>query len=70
MKGIIEKIHRLALTHDKPDLKLVKKHNIKLGLRNKDGSGVVVGMTSKGVVIGYEKIPKNKGFRIKPIEQS
>lgn len=42
-------------SHDKPDPELVEKHNIKLGLRNADGTGVVVGITSKGTVLGYKK---------------
>lgn len=56
MNGIFERIAQLALTYDKPDSELVRSKNVKLGLRNADGTGVVVGITSKGQVIGYEKI--------------
>jgi citrate synthase len=58
MESILEKIEKLEQEHDKPDPALLAKHNIKLGLRNSDGSGVVVGLTSKGTVIGYKKLPK------------
>jgi len=35
---------------------LFEKHDVKRGLRNSDGSGVLVGLTNIGMVIGYEKI--------------
>jgi len=47
MDTILTKIQELALLHDKIDSKIVKEKNIKLGLRNEDGSGVFVGITSK-----------------------
>lgn len=56
MERILTKIEKLALEHDKLTPKLVKEKKIKLGLRNDDGTGVFVGITSKGQVIGYEKI--------------
>ena len=56
MEKVLRKVEELALLHDKIDPKLVRERNIKLGLRNEDGSGVFVGITSKGQVIGYEKI--------------
>ncbi|GAB4485228.1 MAG: citrate/2-methylcitrate synthase [Thermodesulfovibrionales bacterium] len=55
MEAILKKIQDLALLHDKIDPKIVKEKNIKLGLRNEDGTGVFVGITSKGQVMGYEK---------------
>jgi citrate synthase len=61
MDTILTKIQELALLHDKIDPKIVKEKNIKLGLRNEDGSGVFVGITSKGQVIGYEKIYHGDG---------
>ena len=61
MDTILTKIQELALLHDKIDSKIVKEKNIKLGLRNEDGSGVFVGITSKGQVIGYEKIYRGDG---------
>ncbi|MGO9614311.1 MAG: citrate synthase [Dissulfurispiraceae bacterium] len=55
MESLLDKIARLEEAHDRIDQKLVERKNIKLGLRNIDGSGVVVGITSKGQVLGYEK---------------
>ena len=40
-----------------PDL--FKKYNVKRGLRNEDGSGVLVGLTRISTVIGYEKIDED-----------
>ena len=37
------------------DLKLYPEHNIKRGLRNENGTGVLVGITRVGSVIGYRK---------------
>jgi citrate synthase len=55
MEYLLDKIARLEEEHDRLDPELVKKKNVKLGLRNLDGTGVVVGITSKGQVKGYEK---------------
>ena len=55
MGNILDKITQLEIEHDGLDSDLVKKKNIKLGLRNLNGTGVVVGITSKGQVKGYEK---------------
>jgi citrate synthase len=70
MKDIITKIDELALFHAKISPRLVKEKNIKLGLRNSDGSGVNVGITSKGRVVGYEKIqkPNSDEYKVKPVE--
>src|SRR5574340_9909 len=56
MENILKIIESLALKRDKISPALVREKNIKLGLRNEDGTGVVVGITSKGQVIGYEKV--------------
>ncbi|MBI4844045.1 MAG: citrate synthase [Nitrospirae bacterium] len=61
MENVLRKVEELALLHDKIDPKIVKEKNIKLGLRNQDGSGVFVGITSKGQVIGYEKVMAGDG---------
>ena len=37
------------------DPKLYPQHNIKRGLRNENGTGVLVGITRVGSVIGYHK---------------
>jgi citrate synthase len=69
MENILKKIEKLMLEHDAISPELIKKKDIKLGLRNPDGSGVVAGITSKGIVIGYEKIPNPDGtFTVKPVE--
>lgn len=68
MESVLKKVEQLALLHDKIDPKLVREKNIKLGLRNEDGSGVFVGITSKGQVIGYEKIIAGDGSeKLNPI---
>ena len=55
MENVLKIIQKLALKHDKIPPDLVKEKNIKLGLRNEDGTGVFVGVTSKGQVIGWKK---------------
>jgi citrate synthase len=55
MEKVLKIIQKLALKHEKISPDLVKAKNIKLGLRNEDGTGVFVGITSKGQVIGYKK---------------
>lgn len=68
MDAVLKKVEELALLHDKIDPKIVKEKNIKLGLRNEDGTGVFVGITSKGQVIGYEKIMGADGtVKVNPI---
>jgi citrate synthase len=56
MHNVLNKVETLALQHDRLDPKIVKEKHIKLGLRNEDGTGVFVGITSKGQVMGYEKV--------------
>lgn len=68
MDGILTKVEELALLHDRVDPKMIKEKNIKLGLRNEDGTGVFVGITSKGQVIGYEKVTRGDGeVKVMPI---
>ncbi len=55
MDNVLQKIEELTLAHDSLSPELIKKKNVKLGLRNADGTGVVVGITTKGRVVGYEK---------------
>lgn len=43
---------------------LFPKFDVKRGLRNEDGTGVLVGLTKVGNVVGYERIP---GGGLKPI---
>lgn len=46
------------------DNELFRKFDVKRGLRNEDGTGVLVGLTQIGNVVGYERIP---GGGLKPI---
>lgn len=55
MDNVLKLVERLAIKHDRISPELVRAKNIKLGLRNEDGTGVFVGITSKGQVIGYKK---------------
>ncbi|KPK29392.1 MAG: hypothetical protein AMK70_15930 [Nitrospira bacterium SG8_35_1] len=55
MENLLEKITQLEIEHDGLDPEIVKKRNVKLGLRNLNGTGVVAGITSKGQVKGYER---------------
>jgi citrate synthase len=51
-------IYRLAdgmRSHTKMDPELFKKLDVKRGLRNEDGTGVLVGLTNIGNVVGYER---------------
>jgi len=71
MEKILEKIKKLTLTHDQISPEVIKEKDIKLGLRNPDGTGVIVGITTKGRVIGYEMIPDNNsptGKKVNPID--
>ena len=47
------------------DAELFKKLDVKRGLRNEDGSGVLVGLTNIGNVVGYEREPDGS---LEPIE--
>lgn len=55
MPDILQELSSIIQRRDTPDPELIKRHNIKLGLRNEDGSGVIVGLTGKGSVTGYIK---------------
>lgn len=71
MKDFLKKVEHLVLTHDKLSPEVIREKDIKLGLRNPDGTGVVVGITGKGMVIGYDKIlldNDKKKYQIKPAE--
>ncbi|MBN1635082.1 MAG: citrate synthase [Deltaproteobacteria bacterium] len=61
MEDILNKIEELAISHDRLTPELIKEKDIKLGLRNPDGTGVMAGITSKGTVIGYKYLPRDDG---------
>jgi len=68
MDAVLKKVQELALLHDKLDPKTIREKSIKLGLRNEDGTGVFVGITSKGQVIGYEKVDQGDGIeKVNPV---
>ena len=46
------------------DMKLLEKHSVKRGLRNANGTGVLVGLTRIGNVVGYEKTEDGE---VKPV---
>ena len=48
----------------KIDSELFKKYDVKRGLRNEDGTGVLVGLTNIGNVVGYERTDEG----LKPID--
>lgn len=55
MQNIINKISDTIATTSSFDNELFKKFNVKRGLRNEDHTGVVVGLTKVGDVVGYER---------------
>jgi len=62
MSAFINDLSSLAEKHNRIAPELYQKHNVKRGLRNADGSGVLVGLTEIGDVHGFifdegEKIP-------------
>src|SRR5512141_2220295 len=65
MENVLKIIQKLALEHDKISPDLVREKKIKLGLRNEDGTGVFVGITSKGQVIGYKREIQGDGYEKK-----
>jgi len=64
MDNLLEKITQLEIEHDGLDPGIVKKRNVKLGLRNQNGTGVVAGITSKGQVKGYERTRGGKNVPV------
>jgi citrate synthase len=55
---IIYKLSETVKTTCKIDNDLFTKYNVKRGLRNEDRSGVLVGLTQIGNVVGYERLPE------------
>lgn len=48
------------------DNTLFKQFGVKRGLRNEDHSGVLVGLTNIGDVVGYERLPDGGGLKAVP----
>jgi len=55
MNDILLKLEELTINASQIDKDLFEKYNVKRGLRNQDGTGVLVGLTNIGDVVGYEK---------------
>ncbi len=68
MEDIVKKLERLGRSHDNHPLEVIKEKDIKLGLRNADGTGVIAGITAKGRVVGYKKVKSGTGTIVKPVE--
>lgn len=55
---MIYKLSETIKSTSRIDKALFKQFNVKRGLRNEDHSGVLVGLTKVGDVVGYEKLPE------------
>lgn len=55
---LIYKLSETIKTTSRIDKELFKTYNVKRGLRNEDYSGVLVGLTQIGDVVGYERQPE------------
>ena len=53
-ENLIKKFEKLAVLNDPIDPALYKQYDVKRGLRNENGTGVLVGLTHIGDVVGYE----------------
>lgn len=60
---IVYKLSECAKQACRIDNELFSKFNVKRGLRNEDGTGVLVGLTKIGNVVGYERTAEG----LKPI---
>ncbi len=58
-KALIKQLTVLAQKNDPINPKLYEKFDVKRGLRNANGTGVLVGLTTIGDVVGYE-LDENK----------
>ena len=70
MENILEKIEKLTLFNDYLTPEIIREKDVKIGLRNPDGSGVVVGITTKGRVDGYQKVltdAASRSYAVNPI---
>lgn len=55
MSEFIDYVFKRSQTLNKIDNQLYKKYDVKNGLRNEDGTGVLVGLTKISDVVGYKK---------------
>ncbi len=61
---VLVKLSESVKQSSKIDLSLFEKYNVKKGLRNADHTGVLVGLTNVGDVVGYEK----EGDKLIPVD--
>lgn len=61
---LIYKLSETVKSTSRIDKDLFTKFNVKRGLRNEDNTGVLVGLTKVGDVVGYERLPEGG---LKPI---
>ena len=61
---IVYKLSEEMKSSSKIENELFQKYDVKRGLRNEDGTGVLVGLTKIGNVVGYERAP---GGGLQPI---
>ena len=62
---LLYKLYDHSSKRIKIDSELFQKYNVKKGLRNEDGTGVLVGLTNIGDVVGYER---DKNGKVCPID--
>ena len=55
MSEFIDYVFQRSTSLNKIDNSLYSKYNVKYGLRNEDGTGVLVGLTRISDVVGYKK---------------
>ncbi|HNZ85412.1 MAG TPA: citrate synthase [Paludibacteraceae bacterium] len=55
---LVYKLSETIKTTTRIDRELFTSYNVKRGLRNEDHSGVLVGLTNIGDVVGYERLPE------------
>ena len=63
MDKIVDKLANLAEKNSLIDPELYDLYKVKRGLRNSNGTGVLVGLTKVGSVVGYDLIDDKKVAR-------
>lgn len=63
---LIYKLSETVKETSRIDNELFKRYGVKRGLRNEDHSGVLVGLTNIGDVVGYERLPDGAGLKAIP----
>lgn len=63
---LIYKLSETIKDTSRIDPALFKQFGVKRGLRNEDHSGVLVGLTTIGDVVGYERLPDGGGLKAIP----